>query len=345
MAGLTVAVIGLGYFSQFHLQSWTSDARVDRVVATDLSNERRDWAKASYGVEVFDALSDMLAAVDADIIDVVAPPPAHADLIAACLRAGRIIVCQKPFCTSLTEAEAVVASAEVADTKIVIHENFRFQPWHRTIKAFLDAGRMGQVYQSRFALRPGDGRGADAYLSRQPAFREMPRLLMHETGVHFVDLFQWLFGPISGVYADLVQLNPALKGEDAGLLSLAHANGVHSLFDGNRLMDHVTDNPRRTMGEMWIEGAAGTLRLDGTGAVYFRAFDAADETVVPLVAEIDEAAFGGGCVEYLCTHVVDAACGQGVLENEAQDYLTVIRATQAAYDSAAQGRKIDLGEL
>ncbi len=341
MAGLTVAVIGLGYFSQFHLKAWCEDPRVGRVVATDVSAERRAWAAEEFDVEVCDTLTEALAS-DPDVVDIVAPPPAHAALIEACLRAGRIIVCQKPFCTSIAQAEEVVAQAAVADCRLAIHENFRFQPWYRTIKAFLDEGRLGQVYQCRFNLRPGDGRGADAYLSRQPVFREMPRLLIHETGVHFVDLFQWLLGPITDVYADLVQLNPVLKGEDAGELRLTHQGGVRSVFDGNRLMDHVTDNPRRTMGEMWIEGEKGTLSLTGQGHVSFRAFGAQEDVEVPLAIEIDEDTFGGGCVANLCRHVADAATGAGQLENEARDYLSVIRATEAAYESHASGQRINL---
>lgn len=341
MAGPTVAVIGLGYFSQFHLKAWCEDSRVARVVATDVSPERRMWAAQMYDVDALETLSEVLAH-DPEIIDIVAPPSAHAALVEACLTQGRIVVCQKPFCTSLAEAKAVVEKAEAAGCKIVIHENFRFQPWHRTIKSFLDTGRMGQVYQCRFNLRPGDGRGEDAYLARQPAFREMTRLLIHETGVHFIDLFQWFFGPVTDVYADLIQLNSGLKGEDAGELRLTHKDGVRSVFDGNRLMDHVTDNPRRTMGEMWIEGEKGTLSVNGQGQVSFRAFGEQAAIDVPLVAAVDEDTFGGGCVASLCHHVASAAIGAGALENEARDYLSVIRATDAAYASHASGQRISL---
>lgn len=57
---------------------------------------------------------------------------------------------------------------------------------------------------------------------------------------------------------------------------------------------------------------------------------------------IDEAGFGGGCVAALIAHVAEAARGRGVLENRAADYLPVIRATEAAYRSAATGARIGL---
>ena len=343
MAEATVAVIGLGYFSQFHLAAWAGLAPVRLVGAADPDAARRAWAAETFGAPAFDDGADMVSRTDPRIVDIVAPPPAHAALVAAVAAPGRVIICQKPFCTSLAEARKVAAAAEEAGATVVIHENFRFQPWHRTVKAFLDAGRMGALWQARFALRPGDGRGPEAYLSRQPSFQKMPRFLIHETAVHQIDLFRWFLGEITHVYADLTRLNPAIAGEDAGLLILDHAGGAKSQFDGNRLTDHVSDNPRRTMGEMEIVGEGGTLTLDGAGRVAFRAFGADAAADVPLVAPVDEAAFGGGCVAGLIAHVAARLDQPETIENRAQDYLPVIAAVEAAYDSAASGRKIALG--
>ena len=239
---MKAAVIGLGYFSQFHLNAWQRASGITLAGATDLDPARRNWA-ADQGMPVFDTTEHLLA-TNPGIIDIVAPPPAHASLIRQALAPGRIIICQKPFCLNLAEAQQITAEAEAAGTILAIHENFRFQPWHRTIHAFLASGRMGAIWQARFALRPGDGRGEDAYAARQPAFRTMPRLLIHETAVHHVDLFRWLFGPITGVYTQIERLNPVIQGEDSGLLILNHETGTRSMFDGNRLADFVTDNPR-----------------------------------------------------------------------------------------------------
>ena len=337
---LKVAVIGLGYFSAFHLEAWRALDGIEVVAAFDPNTDRCVWAAETYGIPVARDLAAALGAAP-DIVDIVAPPPAHAKLLRAAMAPGRVLICQKPFCTSIAEAEAVTAEAESMGARIVIHENFRFQPWHRAIKAVLDAGRLGQVYSARFDLRPGDGRGADAYLARQPAFQTMERLLIHETGVHFVDLFRWMFGDIKAMYADLRQLNPVIKGEDAVLLVLEHEGGVRAVFDGNRLSDHATDMPRRTMGEMVIEGEGGTLSLDGYGVVRLRAFGTQESEIIPLPFAPDES-FGGGCVAALIAHVVEARRGGGACENEARAYLPVMRATEAAYHSAATGARVVL---
>ncbi len=71
---------------------------------------------------------------------------------------------------------------------------------------------------------------------------------MHETAVHWIDTFRYLFGNPLAVYADLRQINPVIAGEDAGMILFDHPGGVRSLFDGNRHIDHAADNHRRTMG-------------------------------------------------------------------------------------------------
>lgn len=338
---LKVAVVGLGYFAEFHLDAWT-ELKGSRLVAlSDFSAERRAWANEKYGIIASDDAVDVMAS-DPDIIDIVTPPPSHFDLIKKLAAKDKIIICQKPFCLSVEQAEEAIALANERGCRIFIHENFRFQPWYRTIKTFIDDGGLGEVYQARYYLRPGDGRGPDAYLSRQPAFQKMPRLLIHETGVHFIDLFRWMSGEITNVYADIRKLNPVIAGEDCGIVIMNHENGSQSIIDGNRLSDHPTDNLRRTMGVMQIEGEKGTIDLNGLGEITFRPFGSLVSKSIPISLETDRNAFGGGCVKALCKHILLAANGDGEFENEAHDYLAVIKASEATYQSAEQARRVDL---
>jgi predicted dehydrogenase len=281
----------------------------------------------------------MLAATTPDLLDIILPPVGHASAIKTALAAGiKSIICQKPFCTSLEEAQQITELASVAGCKLIIHENFRFQPWYRVIKAQLDAGLIGQPLQATFRLRPGDGQGADAYLDRQPYFREMPQLLIHETGVHFVDVFRYLFGNATHVYADLRKVNPVIAGEDAGYVVFDHQRGIRAVFDGNRCLDHAADNTRRTMGEGLIEGTKGTLTLTGDGAVSFRPFQSREQSV--LLAPDTHEGFGGDCTHALQMHVVAGVMDGAPLENLAGDYLHVIAAEKAIYFAAQDGRKV-----
>ncbi|MEC7204614.1 MAG: Gfo/Idh/MocA family oxidoreductase, partial [Pseudomonadota bacterium] len=93
----------------------------------------------------------------------------------------------------------------------------------------------------------------------------MERFLVHETAIHFVDVFRFLMGEVETVYADLTRFNPAIAGEDSGYIVFQFRNGARGLFDGNRLVDHAAENRRLTMGDMLIEGSHAVLRLDGDG--------------------------------------------------------------------------------
>ncbi len=336
---LKVAVLGLGYFSQFHLNSWGKLGDVSLVGVCDLDEACVLERSSEYSVEGFSDFEKMLEETDPDIVDLIVPPVAHVSAIRQAFKPGRVVICQKPFCLNLEEAKAITAEAEERDCTLIVHENFRFQPWYRTIKSFLSADGLGQIYQATFSLRPGDGRGADAYLARQPSFQAMEKFLVHETAIHFVDLHRWLFGEIETVYADLRQLNPAIAGEDAGFVMFSHHNGTRTVFDGNRLSDHPAENPRKTMGEMRIEGEKGTLQLNGYGEIWFREFTSSEWSLIPIEAEIDEGGFGGGCVHALNLHVIQNFKTRE-FENVAKNYLRNLEIENAIYSSAELGRKI-----
>ncbi|MEL6750897.1 MAG: Gfo/Idh/MocA family oxidoreductase, partial [Pseudomonadota bacterium] len=227
-----------------------------------------------------------------------------------------------------------------AGIPLVVHENFRFQPWYRAIKRLIDDGALGDIYQTTFRLRPGDGQGANAYLDRQPYFQKMPRFLVHETAVHFIDTFRFLMGEPDWVWADLRRLNPAIMGEDAGIIIFGFNNGRRAVFDGNRLVDHAATDQRRTMGEARIEGSKAVINLSGDGEVSSR------KVGTQAVEDIDigtlDATFGGGCVGRLQAHVVDHLIDATPLENEAEDYVRNLAIVEAVYASARQGTRVTL---
>ena len=243
---LSVGCIGAGFFSQFHYDAW---ARVDGAVP--IAAVDRDISKArATGLAAYGAAEEMLAAETPDIVDIISPPHTHFELIKLALaHKPRAIICQKPFCESLAQARQAVALSAQAGVPLIVHENFRFQPWYRVMRAALEAGEIGAPMQLTFRLRPGDGQGPEAYLDRQPYFQQMPRFLVHETLVHWIDTFRFLFGEPSAVFADLRKLNPVIAGEDAGLVMFAYDDGRRAMIDGNRHLDHAATNTRCTMGE------------------------------------------------------------------------------------------------
>ena len=336
-ARVKIALVGAGYFSQFHAEAWHRIDGAELIACAD-----PDVGKAAaFGVPAYPSLEAIMEAMSPDIIDIATPPSTHLDCIRTSLAAHpRAVICQKPFCGGLDDARVAADLAAEANIPLVVHENFRFQPWYRLMRNEIATGKIGAVQNVTFRLRPGDGQGPTAYLDRQPYFQQMSRFLVHETAVHWIDTFRYLLGPPLAVFADLRQLNPEISGEDAGLIIFDHGEGARAVFDGNRHLDHPADNPRLTMGEAMIEGTDGTLFLDGWGVVRVRRAGRTEQTT--LLDAQEWPGFGGDCVYALQAHVVDALAGKGAFENQAADYLHVLQTEEAVYTSAEKGGWVEV---
>lgn len=334
---LRIAVLGAGYFSQFHYEAWKRlDVEVVGVCDNQKSRAQEIVSQYEFG-QAFDDLEVMLQQTSPDLLDIIIPPAGHLAAIDITTRANVHMICQKPFTASLAEAEKAVSMARNADVALIVHENFRFQPWYAEIKNRLDEGMIGDPYQITFRLRPGDGQGDHAYLDRQPYFQKQSRFLVNETAVHLVDVFRYLFGEVKSVWADLRRLNPVIAGEDAGIFVCAFDNQRRALFDGNRLGDHIAENRRLTMGDMLVEGSAGTIRLDGNGGLFCRQHGSNKE--IRIAYDWEDRAYAGDCVYRLQQHVVNHFMSKVPLQNCAEEYLTNLKVVEAIYRSTQTHRR------
>lgn len=337
MSKFNVACIGTGYFSQFHYDAWRRIDDVNLIASVSLNLKEAE----ATGLASFDNTADMLRKATPDIVDIITAPPDHLELINLCAKHGvRTIICQKPFCNSIAEAEAAVTICDEMGVSLLVHDNFRFQPWYRVIKHAIEDCLLGDIHQFTFRLRTGDGQGPDAYVDRQPYFQKMEKFLIRETGVHWIDTFCFLFGKPASVYADLCRRNPVIAGEDAGYFNMEFENGVRALFDANRHIDHDADNCRTTFGEGLLEGTKGTITLSGNGKVSFRKFGSREYEI--LLAEQNWQGFAGDCVYALQSGIIGAIKNGKKFELTAKDYLTVLKLEELVYQSNEQGRKIDL---
>ncbi len=337
---LKVATLGCGYFSQFHHAAWQR-LPVELIAVADREAKVAEATATQYHIPaVYPDPATLLATEQPDLLDIITPPVTHLPFIRLAAEHGVDVICQKPFTRSLEEAETAVQLAEAAGIRLIIHENFRFQPWYRALARLLANNVLGELYGVQFRLRPGDGQGPEAYLARQPSFQQMPRFLINETGVHLFDVFRFLFGEINGVFAALRRLNPAIQGEDAGHILLQFSSGLAGHFDGNRLADHPATNRRLTMGELSIEGSAGELVLTGDAQIMLRRFGEDEWLEHPYAW--DDIGFGGDCVFRLQQHVVAHLLNGAPLENTGRDYLRNLRLVAAAYTSAEEERLVRL---
>lgn len=341
---LRIAAIGTGFFSHFQYEAWGRIEGVEVVGTCSRSLANAEKLAAKFGIpKAYDDFGRMLDELQPDLVDIITPPENHLESVRESAKRGLRTICQKALAPTLEEAEEIVRIGEEAGIDLIIHENFRFQPWYREMKRWIEAGRFGDLHSVSFRLRPGDGQGPRAYLDRQPYFQDMPLFLVHETAVHWVDTFRFLMGPIKAVTARLRKVNPLIAGEDAGYIIFEFDGTKTGLFDGNRLNDHQAEVKRLTMGEAWLEGSAGVMRLDGYGRLWFAAHGGLEEEVTfPCNREGFGPSFGGDCVYNLQKHVIDHYLHGAPVENLGPDYINVVRVEDAIYRSSAEGRRIEL---
>src|SRR5882724_5609263 len=191
-APLRCGLIGCGFFAQFHIDAWRRMPGVELAAAAD-----PDLARARQAApRAYSTAEEMFESERLDFVDIATRADSHLPLVR--LAASRKIpaICQKPMAANWADAVAMVDAAEAAGIPLMIHENWRWQPWYRAAKGILDRGEIGQPVTYWFRTRRNDGSGPAPY-SHQTYFRAMPRLLIYETLVHHIDTARFLFGDLT----------------------------------------------------------------------------------------------------------------------------------------------------
>ncbi|MGC6424470.1 MAG: Gfo/Idh/MocA family protein [Lentimonas sp.] len=331
MKKLKGVCIGAGYFGHFQYEAWNRIPEVEITACCDLDAEKRATISKQYGIKnSYEDWREMLDKEQPDFVDIITPPATHLEMSTEAAKRGIHIVCQKPLAGSFERAKELVEKC--SKVRLMIHENFRYQPWHREIKRQIEAGAIGKPFSLYMRSRMGDGWGDTPYTPRQPYFRNYPRLLIYETGIHFIDTFRYLMGEIEEVDCWLRQLNSAIKAEDCGLMIIRHTNGCMSVWDANRYNEPPTGTKARyTFGEMLVEGSKGSLRLKTDGSIEYQALG---EPSVTLDYEHHDRGFAGDCAYNCQRHFVDCMLDGSEFETSGQDYLKNMEAQQAIYEAA-----------
>lgn len=343
MAELKGVCVGGGYFSAYHYEAWERVDGVRIVAAAEANEERGREIRERFGVErVYADYRAMLERERPDFVDVITPPATHREICLAAADLGIPIICQKPLAPTYAEAVELVEQVERHGVRLMVHENFRFQPWHREARRLLDAGAIGdRLHSLAFRCRLGDGWGDDAYLARQPYFRDYPRLFVYETGVHFIDTFRYLAGEVTRVAAWLRKLNPVIAGEDCALLVFDFASGAVGQLDANRYNEPACGaaEARYTFGEMLVEGSGGSLRLDDRGGLTLQKLGEAPRAVEYAH---ERRGFAGDAVYATQRHFVERLRDGREFETSGREYLKTLAVQEAAYAAAERGCPVDV---
>ncbi|MBX6315798.1 MAG: Gfo/Idh/MocA family oxidoreductase [Isosphaeraceae bacterium] len=338
-APLRGALIGCGFVSQFHLAAWTraTDARL--VALCDLNPERLAQAGAIVPeARRYTDAAAMFAAEPLDFVEICTRPDSHRALTELAARHGVHVLCQKPAAETREDLLAMIAACDRAQVRLMIHENWRFRPWYRALRAEIDAGVIGRPIRLRLshrdqrALVPGGFGG-------QPFFAEMPRLMLFEMGPHLIDTARYLLGEVRSVFAALGRFG-GHAGEDLATLLLQFESGALGLLDMSWCSPSDLYRPEWALNDTVVEGTGGALRLRLDGALDLIRLDGRIERRPVALPPDDEVYLDG----YVATqaHFLAGLRHGTPHETSGTETLKTMDIIWAGYRSAEEGRNIDL---
>jgi predicted dehydrogenase len=261
-----VALIGGGAISRHHLAAWKRLGNAAQVVAVCDPDLVRARAFADeFGIpSVYADAQTLFANESLDLLDIASPRTTHVFWVDAGAERGLDILCQKPLAPSFAEAEAL-ARQTAGRARLMVHENWRFRPWYRQLKRWLDSGVVGDIVTGSMAMFSSglvaDPAGRRPTFERQPSMRHERRLLIGETLIHHLDVLRWLAGPLRVVAARARRAIPEVDGETAAIILLENSAGIPVVITATTAAPGL---PARTQDRLTLVGGNGTAVLDGT---------------------------------------------------------------------------------
>jgi D-apiose dehydrogenase len=322
---LRIGLIGAGMVSRHHLIAWGDIADRARVIAiADPSRENAARRADEFGISnIYADAEAMLAATELDAVDIAAPRQFHAPLVRLAAKYRLPVLCQKPLAPNLQEA--IELAAEVKDqTRLMVHENWRFRGYYRDAAAWLREGRIGDVKQAQLTLLtsgvlPGPD-GLRPALQRQPFMRGEKRMLVAEVLIHHLDTLRMLLGPLKVTAAGLSRTYSEMAGEDGAVIQMKAERGaavtVFASFAAHGF-------PAAQVDRLDILGATGSIRLDGpqlscTGAS-------------PAAKRYDLAVEYQGSYNRTIAHFVQALSDNTPFETAPEDNIETLRLVEDCY--------------
>jgi len=338
---LRIALVGCGPISERHLLSWKNTPEVEVVALCDRHKENLEQRSSEFGIErTFKDFKKLLEEVDCDIIDIATRPYSHKELVFEAAQAGKHILCQKPFALTLKEAQEMIGVCQDKGVRFMICENWRWFIWFRTIRDILNSGEIGEVKYARMTSHswstiPKGKSPPPLLVSAQSYLKDMKRLIIYEIGIHFVDVFRFLFGDANSVYARTEKMSSQIAGEDLALIILDFGK-MYGIIDISWCSRYPKN--RQKSEEMLIEGSKGSIVLDEQGRIQIiredgkinlPEYDWKGETKLQTHFRLHK-------------HFVQAILKRKSFETDAKDNIKTLEIALKSYDSAQDNKVIIL---
>jgi predicted dehydrogenase len=226
-APLRVAALGVGWWSDVLADAVTRSKRLEIVACFTRSAEKRSAFAAKYGCRAAASYEDILRDPSIEAIINTTPNNVHLETTEAAAEAGKHVFLDKPIANTVREGQAIADACRKAGVVLALGYQRRRESHFRWIKGEIDAGRFGRLVQAECNISR-DRLGRFDLSSWRYTAAGMPGGVMLQIGIHYVDVLEFLMGPVKRVSARLAQLVLPGDNPDVANMILEHENGALS---------------------------------------------------------------------------------------------------------------------
>jgi UDP-N-acetyl-2-amino-2-deoxyglucuronate dehydrogenase len=334
-----VALVGCGRISANHLEAI---ARVDGLALTavcDTVEERARAAGERYGVPWFRSSDQLLAAAPCDAVAIATPSGLHPQHGIAAAQAGKHVICEKPMAISLAGADALVKACDDAGVHLFVVKQNRLNPAIQLLKRAVDKNRFGRLYLANCTVR---WTRPQEYYEQAPwrGTWEFDGGAFMNQASHYVDLIQWLVGPVESVIAKTATLARRIETEDTGAAVLKFRSGALGVLEVTMLT-----YPKNLEGSITLLGETGTVKIGGTAVNRVEEWSFAehdpDDDLVAGAATSPPNVYGFGHEGYY-RNVLAVLRGEARPDTDGRAGRKSLELILGIYESAKTGREVPL---
>ncbi len=337
---LRFALVGCGRIAQNHFEAMARHGeRVQLVDVCDTNPAALQAACEKTGASGHSTLAQMLERSDADCVVIATPSgmhPAQAALVAA---SGRHVMTEKPMATRWQDGLAMVRACDEAGVELFVVKQNRRNRTLQLLKRAMEKERFGRIYMvtvNVFWSRPQSYYDSAAWRGTW----EFDGGAFMNQASHYVDLLDWLVGPVESVMAYTGTLARNIEVEDTGVAALKWRNGAMGSINVTMLT-----HPKNFEGSITILGEKGTVRVGGVAVneIQHWAFDQPDA----MDSELQDASYATTSVYGLghplyYDNVIRTLRGESEAETDGREGLKSLELLIAMYLSARDGKRINL---
>jgi UDP-N-acetyl-2-amino-2-deoxyglucuronate dehydrogenase len=334
------ALVGCGRISKNHIESIAAHAADAKLVAVcDSKPEALAAAVALTGAAGFATLEALLAGCDADIVVLATPSGLHPQQAIAIAAAGRHVLSEKPMATKLDEGIAMVRACRDAGVKLFVVKQNRLNATVQRVREAIQQGRFGRIFLSTvnvFWTRPQSYYDASPWRGRW----DLDGGAFMNQASHYVDLLDWLVGPVDSVHAYTATLDRDIEAEDTGVMSVRLRHGGLASVNVTMLT-----YPQNLEGSITILGEKGTVKIGGTAVNKIEHWQFADERpedALVLSANYESAGVYGLGHPLYYDNVIKTLRGTANAQVDGYEGLRSLEILIAAYRSARDGQRVGL---